>query len=667
MKKDYPNIFKPLRIRGKTLKNRIEAAPISVFDLDTTPERHPSERDMQFFRMQAMGGPAIVTLGDCIVDPTGEDSGLLGSPKIMAANVDNLPFLTRIADEIHRYGALASIELNHAGMLRASEGVQAWGPDHINFDETPTIAPLSDQSASDEPVYRKGEVLYMTEEMIETVVEAFGRAAQQSKICGFDMAMIHAGHGWLIHQFLSPTTNHRTDRFGGSIENRCRLLLMIIDRMRQYCGPDYIIEVRMSGTEYVDGGFTLEDAVEFAKLMDGKADIIHVSACNFYFPETECLMVPGVFDSEGHNLYLAEEIKKHLKQTYVASVGAHRTPKTIEKILEDGTVDIISVRRAVNADPMFVNKLKRGDEDEIRPCLRCNKCIADYQTRITKCAINPTFDRPEDVVMPFLPTTPKRVLIAGGGPGGLEAAIVAKERGHEVVLCEKTGALGGLLRYAYKVPFKRETVQFVEYLIRRAVRLGVDIRLNTEVTPDLIKAMDPDFTIAAVGSKPLIPRIKGVEKACPIMDMYDGRIQVGQRVVIIGGGLAGTEAAIELAEEGRDVTLVEMAADIAREANSIHRPHMMKKIAALGEKITILRSTTCGEVTDTGIVCTDRDGKSRAIEADTVILSAGMLPRIDVADALELPSRDFRMIGDCKKPRQIAEAIREGYDAAMEI
>ena len=366
MKKDYPNIFKPLRIRGKTLKNRIEAAPISVFDLDTTPERHPSERDMQFFRMQAMGGPAIVTLGDCIVDPTGEDSGLLGSPKIMAANVDNLPFLTRIADEIHRYGALASIELNHAGMLRASEGVQAWGPDHINFDETPTIAPLSDQSASDEPVYRKGEVLYMTEEMIETVVEAFGRAAQQSKICGFDMAMIHAGHGWLIHQFLSPTTNHRTDRFGGSIENRCRLLLMIIDRMRQYCGPDYIIEVRMSGTEYVDGGFTLEDAVEFAKLMDGKADIIHVSACNFYFPETECLMVPGVFDSEGHNLYLAEEIKKHLKQTYVASVGAHRTPKTIEKILEDGTVDIISVRRAVNADPMFVNKLKRGNEDEIQ-------------------------------------------------------------------------------------------------------------------------------------------------------------------------------------------------------------------------------------------------------------------------------------------------------------
>lgn len=667
MKKDYPNIFKPLRIRGKTLKNRIEAAPISVFDLDTTPERHPSERDMQFFRMQAMGGPAIVTLGDCIVDPTGEDSGLLGSPKILAANVDNLPFLTRIADEIHRYGALASIELNHAGMLRASVGVQAWGPDHINFDETPTIAPLSDQSASSEPVYRKGEVLAMTEEMIETVVEAFGRAAEQSKVCGFDMAMIHAGHGWLIHQFLSPTTNHRTDRFGGSIENRCRLLLMIIDRMRQYCGPDYIIEVRMSGTEYVNGGFTLEEAVEFAKLMDSKADIIHVSACNFYFPETECLMVPGVFDKEGHNLYLAEEIKKHLKHTYVASVGAHRTPGTIEKILADGTVDIISLRRAVNADPMFVNKLKRGHTDDVRPCLRCNKCIAEYQTRITKCAVNPTLDRPEDVAMPFLPTTPKKVLIAGGGPGGLEAAIVAKERGHEVILCEKTGALGGLLRYAYTVSFKRETVQFVEYLIRQAVRLGVDIRLNTEVTPALIQTIDPDFTIAAVGSKPLIPRIKGVEKACPIMDMHLGKCQVGQRVAIIGGGLAGTEAAIEMVDAGKDVTLVEMTAGIARDANSIHKPHMMRKIATLGDRLTILCDTTCGEVTDSGIVCTDRDGKTITIEADTVILSAGMLPRTDVAESLEVPSRDFRMIGDCKRPRQIGDAVREGYDAAMEI
>ena len=237
MDRTYQHIFTPLTIRGITLKNRIEIAPISVFDLDTTPERHPSERDMQFFRMRAMGGAAVVTLGDCIVDPSGEDSGKLASPKILAGHEDNLPFLTRIADEIHRYGAVASIELNHAGMLRASAGVQAWGPDYINFDETKTIAPLSDQSASMSRSTARARCLFMTEEMIETVVDAFGRAAE-AKTCGFEMAMIHAGHGWLIHQFLSPLTNHRTDRFGGSLENRARLLLMIIDRIRQYCGED---------------------------------------------------------------------------------------------------------------------------------------------------------------------------------------------------------------------------------------------------------------------------------------------------------------------------------------------------------------------------------------------------------------------------------------------
>lgn len=665
--KEYPHIFQPLRIRGVLLKNRIEAAPISLFDLDTTPERHPSERDMHFFRMRAMGGAAIVTVGDCIVDPTGEDSGLLGSPKIMAANVDNLPFMTRIADEIHRYGALASLELNHAGMLRASEGVQAWGPDYINFDETPTIAPLSDQSASDEPVYRKGEVLYMTEEMIEQVVEAFGQAALQSKTCGFDMCMIHAGHGWLIHQFLSPTTNHRTDRFGGSIENRARLLVMIIDRIRQYCGENYLIEVRLSGTEYVDEGFGLKDSVEFCKLIDGKADIIHVSACNFYFPETECLMVPGVFDKEGHNLYLAEEIKKHMKHSVVSSVGAHRTPKTIEKILADGTVDMISMCRAINADPMLVEKLRKGQENEVRPCLRCNACIANYQQRITKCTVNPTLDRPEDVVLPYLPTTPKKVLIAGGGPGGLEAAVVAAERGHQVILCEKTGTLGGLIRYARKVPFKKETVQYLDYMINKAVRMGVDIRLNTEVTPDLVRAIDPDTTIAAVGSTAIIPRLKGVEKAHPIMDMYDGKFTVGDTVAIVGGGLAGTEAAIELAMEGKRVTLVEMAADIAREANSIHKPHLMRKIAALTDNLTILRSTTCDEITDAGIRCTGRDGQPITVSADTVILSVGMRALSAVADELEAVSRDFRQIGDCKRARQIGDAVREGYDAAMNI
>lgn len=417
----------------------------------------------------------------------------------------------------------------------------------------------------------------------------------------------------------------------------------------------------------MEGGYTLKEGVEFAKLMDGRADLLHVSACNFYFPETECLMVPGMFKEEGHNLYLAEEIKKHVKHSHVVSVGAHRDPKKIEDILAAGKVDMIAVCRAVNADPQFVNKLKRNQEEEIRPCLRCNACIANYQTRITKCAINPTLDRPEDEVFPFLPTTPKRVLIAGGGPAGLEAAIVAKDRGHEVILCEKTGTLGGLLRYARKVPFKRETQQYVDYMIAKAVRMGVDIRLNTEVTPELVKVIAPDFCIAAVGSKALIPPIPGVEKAHPIMDMYDGKVQVGQKVVIVGGGLAGTEAALELAMQGKQVTLVEMGIDVARDANSIHKPALMMELKDHAEQVTILCRTTCTGIHDHGIVCRDADGKELTLDADTVILAAGMAPLRAEALALEPVSSEFRMVGDCKRPRQILEAVREGYDAAMEV
>ena len=642
----YPHLFTPIKIGGQLIKNRIFSAPTGL--MSYTARGHLTTENMAYYELKAKGGCGVVTLGESIVHAA---TGQSHDRQICLDDPHVLPSLTNTARAITRYGAVANIELSHGGKYAGLASIGGH-----KKERRPAYGPSHDILPSGE------EVLEMPQRLIYEILDAYGAAADVAKRAGFGMVMVHAGHGWLFNQFLSPLENHRKDEFGGSLENRARLLLMIIDRIRQYCGEDFLIEVRFSGTEYVEGGYTLKEGVEFAKLMDGRADLLHVSACNFYFPETECLMVPGMFKEEGHNLYLAEKIKKHVKHSHVVSVGAHRDPKKIEDILAAGKVDMIAVCRAVNADPQFVNKLKRNQEEEIRPCLRCNACIANYQTRITKCAINPTLDRPEDEVFPFLPTTPKRVLIAGGGPAGLEAAIVAKDRGHEVILCEKTGMLGGLLRYARKVPFKRETQQYVDYMIAKAVRMGVDIRLNTEVTPELVKVIAPDFCIAAVGSKALIPPIPGVEKAHPIMDMYDGKVQVGQKVVIVGGGLAGTE----LAMQGKQVTLVEMGIDVARDANSIHKPALMMELKDHAEQVTILCRTTCTGIHDHGIVCRDADGKELTLDADTVILAAGMAPLRAEALALEPVSSEFRMVGDCKRPRQILEAVREGYDAAME-
>ena len=647
----YPHLFTPIKIGGQLIKNRIFSAPTGL--MSYTARGHLTTENMAYYELKAKGGCGVVTLGESIVHAA---TGQSHDRQICLDDPHVLPSLTNTARAITRYGAVANIELSHGGKYAGLASIGGH-----KKERRPAYGPSHDILPSGE------EVLEMPQRLIYEILDAYGAAADVAKRAGFGMVMVHAGHGWLFNQFLSPLENRRKDEFGGSLENRARLLLMIIDRIRQYCGEDFLIEVRFSGTEYVEGGYTLKEGVEFAKLMDGRADLLHVSACNFYFPETECLMVPGMFKEEGHNLYLAEEIKKHVKHSHVVSVGAHRDPKKIEDILAAGKVDMIAVCRAVNADPQFVNKLKRNQEEEIRPCLRCNACIANYQTRITKCAINPTLDRPEDEVFPFLPTTPKRVLIAGGGPAGLEAAIVARDRGHEVILCEKTGTLGGLLRYARKVPFKRETQQYVDYMIAKAVRMGVDIRLNTEVTPELVKVIAPDFCIAAVGSKALIPPIPGVEKAHPIMDMYDGKVQVGQKVVIVGGGLAGTEAALELAMQGKQVTLVEMGIDVARDANSIHKPALMMELKDHAEQVTILCRTTCTGIHDHGIVCRDADGKELTLDADTVILAAGMAPLRAEALALEPVSSEFRMVGDCKRPRQILEAVREGYDAAMEV
>lgn len=397
-----------------------------------TPEGYFTRDSTAFFEMRAKGGAAVITIGESLVD---SKTGIAHVRTIPLDDPGILPSLINTTDAIKRHGAKASIELIHSGRRsnpNYTKDRKVYGP------------------SAGESVYG-GPVLEMDEALIEKIVEAFGDAAEMAKLGGVDMCMVHGGHGWLLAQFLSPINNLRKDRFGGSIENRARISLMVIDNIRAKCGPDFPIEFRMSGSEFIEGGLTQEEAVEAAQLLDGKVDLIHVSAMSFHDSDAGQRMFPNMFLPRGCNVILAEAIKKAIK-TPVTTVGALNDPDHMEDIIATGKADMVALARAVYADPFLPEKARKGNAHDITPCLRCNFCLSGsfvpyikYPTLVARCPVNPQVGREFESGFVQPTTGRKRVMIAGGGPGGMQAAITAADKGHEVFLYEKSDSLGGQL------------------------------------------------------------------------------------------------------------------------------------------------------------------------------------------------------------------------------
>lgn len=559
----------------------------------------------EMYNSIAKGGAGIVTLGEAGVHSLTDHA----HPTMPHLDDETLlPSLIQTVDTVHKWGALASIELTHSGCRAKgaflAEGGYVIGP-----------SPMEANLYGD-------KVIEMDEDMMDMIADAYAQAAYMAEFAGCDIVNIHGGHGWLISQFLSDLNNHRTDKYGGSIENKARFPLMIVDRIRQKC-PNLIIEFRLSGEEETEGGIPIEETIEFAKMLDGKVDIIHVSAATFHDTSSSARMFPTVFYPRGCN----------------------------------------------------VENARQGKPEEITKCIRCETCISagfiphvPFSSGVLRCSVNPTWGREYENTRKEEPVAyAKKVLVAGGGPGGMEAAITAAKRGHHVILCEKNDHLASSLDYAKQISFKKDIVQFLKSMVINVQRTpNLELRLNTEVTEKLIAQEKPDTLIVACGSEPVIPPIPGIDKPISnhITDLYKKHLSVGKKVVIIGGGLAGCEEGLDLAWKGHDVSIIEMRDGLAKDAPYIHWRHLLEK---LEDAVTSYCNAKVLSIEDSGVKMVDETGKEMLLEADTVLIAAGMKGTLPNFVNWHELAEEVIFVGDCRKPSKIQEAMRTGYCAGVTI
>lgn len=648
MKRKYPNLSSPITIGRTTFRNRMFSAPMGGTDI--TNDGCIGPKSTAFYELRAKGGAAAVTVSECMVHPKTDGSHAYHLDESI---LNSLAAATYTADAIRRHGAVPSLELSHSGMYAGTymtdksrqKEMNQWGPsDTVRADGV--------------------QVRALSKEQIDEIVAAYGHVAGLAKRAGFEMLMIHGGHGWLINQFLSPMFNKRDDAYGGCLENRCRLAVEALQAVREAVGPFFPIEFRMSGSELVPEGYDLEEGIAIAKMVEPYVDIIHVSAGTYQrsFGDTH----PSMFKEHGCNVHLAAEIKKHVSKP-VATIGGLNDPAQLEEIIASGKADIVYMARALLADPELPRKVVENRDEEIVRCLRCFTCMAERAATATRrCTVNPLIGRETDGVEVMPAPVKKKVLVAGAGPGGLYAAYTAARRGHQVILCEKAAQVGGILKSEQALPFKYEMYQLAGTYKLLAEKAGVEIRLNTEVTPEYVEKEAPDALIIAVGSSPLIPPIKGLdgENVVIVNNYYLEKDKVGDEVVVFGGGLAGCECAIHLGMEGKKVHLVEMRDQLAPDANVRHRPLLLKEI----EKYVTVHTSYKGlEVTADGIICENTDGKRVLVPGKSVICALGQRSRSDLADALKDSAPYVRVIGDAAKVSTITNAVYRGYYAALDI
>ena len=646
----YPNLFSQLTIKNTTFRNRIFSGPCSM--TPGGPGRAPDIAQMLYFENKARGGAATVTVAETAINlkhaPRKQNTGNIA---IMPAGSSGNREYIKEASMIARHGAVPSIQLFHAGDVSHPDFLDGRNP----------VGPNS-------YVRRDGvTVIGMDEALMGETCQDFASAALFMKNCGFGMVMIHGGHGWLFSQFLSPATNRRTDEYGGDIKNRARFPLRVLNAIREAVGEDFIIEFRMSGDEHMENGITLDDVCAFAGMAEEYVDILHMSAGSYY--STNQYTFPGIFVPHGCNLYLAKAVKQVVTKAKVATVGAHFDPVEMDRIIRDGDADIVYMARQIIADPETPNKWRTGRESDVVPCTRCMNCLGNFDKGVFGCDVNPTVGHElYNINLTAPPEQKRRVVVVGGGIGGMSAACTAARRGHEVILLEKEGRLGGSLSNLEHDRYKSDLMRYMAFMISQTLAMEIDVRLNTNANAQIIESFDPDYALCAVGSEPVIPPIPGLaENSITAAQLSSPDMIAGDKVVILGGGLTGCETGLSFAAQGKHVTVIEVLPQVASQANHIHRAAILETMNLYKDYIICLVNAECVSVFPGSVEIEGKDGK-RTVKADLIINALGQRPRSDlVAQLSRCNVPMFEAFGDCVALSQVRGAVHAGYYRAMDI
>jgi 2,4-dienoyl-CoA reductase-like NADH-dependent reductase (Old Yellow Enzyme family)/thioredoxin reductase len=647
----YSHVFQPLKIRHVLLKNRLEFTPFVCSICDA--EGGVIQATIDFLARQARTGVANIVIGN-IVDP---DRSMNCYADLDFMHDQFIAGLSLLADEAHRYGAKLAYEVCHSGRGNIP-----------SLEHTKTARDTGITAAKPVPQMEL-TVNHMTRADMDWMIERFVGGCLRSKKAGFDMIFLHAGHNNLLGSFLSPGSNRRQDEYGGSMTNRMRFPLEMVKAIRAAIGADMPIEVRVSASELTEHGATMKEALAFLKEAEPYIDIAHFSCGNVFDDNSRRFTSPMYTMEHLQNVKYAAQAKKVLRIP-VTVVGNIFTVADAEAIIAAGQADLVGMCRSLLADPELIHKALSGREAAIRPCLRCmDGCGRIFNGFPVRCAINPTLGRETQYKVIPRAASRKRVMVIGGGPAGMQAVQTLTQRGHAVTLYEKSGQLGGLLNDAAAVSFKHLMRNYRDWDVRTTMNCGATIKLNTEVTPELVAKEGPDAVIIATGSVYIKPPLKGIEgrNIHMLRDVEGGAAPIGRRVIVCGGGLSGVECAVDLARRGKDVTVIDQipTEDFCKDMFFFAYEALFAEVGKSG--VRLQGGSRILEFNNLGVVV-ERDGRRIQMEADAVIIALGLQAQNNLAEKL-LPLNPLNtyVVGDADGVKNIRKANYTAFNCAMEI